>query len=92
MTTARQMRFVHGQIAWMLATVLTLVVLGSLSYELFFLLSVLGLLIITELTMPVTVTPEWRTRLKWLLVAALIGVAAVIIRRIVEILRPVIAA
>jgi len=91
MATARRMRFVHGQLAWMIATILALAVLGSFSYELFFLLSVLGLLVVTGLTLPATVTPAWRARLQWLIRVALVGVAIVVIRRVLEILPPEVA-
>ncbi len=82
------MQFVRGQVAWMVATVLALSLLGSLSYELFFVCSLIGLLIVTELTAPFNVTPEWRSRLKWLILAGLAGFAYVVVRRIVEILPP----
>lgn len=72
----------------MLATLLLLVLLSSLSYELFFVLSLIGLLIVTELTAPFNVTPEWRVRLKWLIIIGLIGFAYVVVRRILEILPP----
>ena len=88
MATARRLRFIHGQPAWMVGTILVLTVVGSFSYELFFLLSVLGLLVVTGLTLPVSVTPAWRVRLQWLVRIALVGVAIVVIRRILEILPP----
>lgn len=88
MATPRRMRFVHGQLAWMAATILGLALVGSFSYELFFLLSVLGLLVVTGLTLPATVTPRWRVRLQWLVRVALVGVAVVVVRRILEILPP----
>jgi hypothetical protein len=88
MATARRMRFIHGQLAWMVGTVLALTAVGSFSYELFFLLSVLGLLIVTGLTLPATITPGWRVRLQWLIRIALVGVALVVIRRILKILPP----
>lgn len=88
MGTTRRMRFVHGQIAWMVAMILGLVLLASFSYELFFLLSVLGLLVVTGLTLPATVMPRWRVRLQWLIRIALVGVAIIVIRRILEILPP----
>ncbi|SDK11305.1 hypothetical protein SAMN05216226_11911 [Halovenus aranensis] len=80
------MRFVHGQIAWMVATVLVLAVLGSLAYELFFVISLLGLLIVTELTAPISITPAWRRRLRWLILLGLLGFAYVVVRRILEII------
>jgi hypothetical protein len=88
MATARRMRFVRGQVAWMVATVLGLALLGALSYELFFLLSFLGFLVVTGLTTPFNVTPAWRARLKWLILAGLLVVGYVVVRRILEILPP----
>lgn len=88
MTTQRQIRFVHGQIAWMLGTVLALALLSAFSYELFFLLSVLGLLIVTGLTTPMHITPTWRARLKWVIVVGLVVVGVIVVRRILEILPP----
>lgn len=82
------MRFIHWQLAWMLAAVLVLSLLGSFSYELYFVLSLIGLLIVTELTAPFTVTPAWRRRLRWLILLGLVGFAVVVVRRILEILPP----
>ncbi|QFU84121.1 hypothetical protein [Natronorubrum aibiense] len=82
------MRFIRGQLAWMVAAVLALSVLGSFSYELFFVLSLIGLLIVTELTAPFAVTPEWRRRLRWLILLGLVGFAVIVVRRILEILPP----
>jgi hypothetical protein len=82
------MRFVHGQVAWMVATVLVLAVLGSLSYELFFVVSLLGFLIVTELTAPISITPTWRRRLRWIILLGLAGFTYVVVRRILEILPP----
>ncbi|WP_255170864.1 hypothetical protein [Natrononativus amylolyticus] len=82
------MRFVHGQLAWMLATVLLLSLLGSLSYELFFVLSLIGFLVVTELTAPVAVAPAWRRRLTWIIALGLVGFGYVVVRRILEILPP----
>lgn len=72
----------------MVGTVLVLALFGSVSYELFFVGSVLGLLVVTELTVPVNVTPTWRTRLKWLTLFGLLGFLALIARRILSMLPP----
>ena len=82
------MQFVRGQLAWMLAAVLALSLLGSFSYELFFVLSLIGLLIVTELTAPFAVTPDWRRRLRWLILLGLVGFGGIVVRRILEILPP----
>lgn len=88
MATPRRMQFIRGQIAWMVATILGLALLGSVSYELFFVLSLIGFLVVTELTAPFNITPAWRARLKWLIVAGLVVFLFIVIRRILEILPP----
>jgi threonine/homoserine efflux transporter RhtA len=88
MATARRLRFVHGQVAWMLATALVLVLLESLTYELFFVVSLIGFLVIVELTAPFNVTPAWRRRLKWLILVGLAVFGSIVVKRILEILPP----
>lgn len=82
------MRFVRGQLAWMVGTVLVLALFGSVTYELFFVGSLVGLLVVSELTVPVSVTPTWRARLRWLTLLGLIGFAALVARRILSLLPP----
>lgn len=72
----------------MLGIVLGLLLLGMFSYEVFFVLSLIGFLIIVELTAPVNVTPEWRRRLTWLILIGLAVFAAVVVRRLRDILPP----
>lgn len=88
MATRRRMQFIRGHLAWMLAAILVLSLLGSFSYELFFVLSLIGFLIVTELTAPVAVTPAWRRRLRWLILLGLGGFGVIVIRRILAILPP----
>ena len=82
MVTKRRMRFVGGQVSWMIATVLALTALGAFSYELFFTVSLVGLLAITELTAPVRATPEWRRRLRWVIAFGLLIFVFIVSRRI----------
>ncbi|MFC6716029.1 hypothetical protein ACFQGT_17760 [Natrialbaceae archaeon GCM10025810] len=82
------MRFVRGHVAWMLMAALALALLDAVSYELFFVLSLIGFLVVTELTAPFTVTPTWRRRLRWLIAIGLVGFAVVVVRRILAILPP----
>ena len=88
MSIPRRMRFVHGQVAWMVATVLGLAVLGSFSFDLFVILSFVGVLLVAELTSPINVTPAWRRRLRVLVVLGLVGFAVVAGRRFLEIAPP----
>jgi|GEM_PF-310397 len=88
MTSRRRLRFVHGQIAWMLAATLALALIGSLDFQIFFAASFVGLLVMMVITAPVNVTPRWRSRLKWLVVLGLIGFGAILLHRILQILPP----
>lgn len=88
MTTRRRERFVHGTAAWMLGAVVVLTLLEALTLELFFVVSLVGFLIVTELTAPFNLTPRWRARLKWLVLAGLAGFTYVVVRRVLEILPP----
>lgn len=88
MVTRRQRQFIHGQVAWMLATVLGLTLLEALSLELFFVVSLIGFLVVTELTAPFAVQPHWRRRLKWVIILGLVGFTYIVVKRILAILPP----
>jgi len=88
MATRRRLRFIHAQLLWMLVVIVLLAALGSLELELFFVLSLIGFLIVVELTAPIAVTPAWRRRLPWLIAAGLAVFGVIVIRRILEILPP----
>lgn len=88
MTVQRRLEFVHGQVAWMLAVTVVLVLLDSLSYALFFAGSFVGLLVMIEYTSPVEVTPAWRRRLRWVILLGLLVFGVVILERIVRALPP----
>lgn len=57
--------FVSVLIAWMSAATVVLVLTDALSYELFFAISFIGLIVTLEYTSPAYVTPAWRRRLRW---------------------------
>lgn len=72
----------------MLGAALVLALLDSLSYELFFVVSLIGFLVVVELTAPFEVTPRWRRRLTWLIALGLVVFGYIVIRRILAILPP----
>jgi hypothetical protein len=88
MSTRRRQRFIHGQLAWMLTIIVLLTLLDALELELVFVLSLIGLLVIVELTAPFNITPRWRRRLLPLIALGLLGFAVIVIRRILAILPP----
>lgn len=88
MPTQRRERFIHAQLAWMLVTLVLLAALDTVSLESFFLISLLGLLIVTELTAPLNVTPKWRKRLRWIILAGLAVFGVFIVRFLQQTLPP----
>jgi hypothetical protein len=86
MVTRRRQQFVIGHVAWTLAAILALALLDAVSLELVFVLSLIGFLIVVELTAPITVTPRWRSRLKWLIALGLVVFGVIVVRRILAIL------
>ena len=72
----------------MLAVVVVLAALGAMDLELFFVLSLIGFLVVVELTAPIAVTPRWRRRLPWLIGIGLVVFGVIVVRRILEILPP----
>jgi threonine/homoserine efflux transporter RhtA len=88
MATARRERFIRAQLAWMLGATLVLVLLDSLSYELVFVVSLIGFLVVVELTAPIAVTPAWRRRLRWLIGIGLVVFGYIVVREILAILPP----
>jgi hypothetical protein len=88
MATRRRTQLVYGHLAWTLGTIVALALLGALSYELVFVVSLIGFLIVVELTAPFNVTPRWRRRLRWIILAGLIVFGYIVVKRILAILPP----
>ncbi|SFR73979.1 hypothetical protein SAMN04487947_4045 [Halogeometricum rufum] len=80
MATTRRQRFVNGQIAWMLASILGLTFVGAFTLELFVLVSLIGFMLLTLATAPVNVTPRWRARLKWPIALGLLFFGYLVVR------------
>lgn len=86
MALEKRRQFVYALVAWMVSVILLLTALNALELELFFVVSLIGLLVIVELTAPFNVTPRWRRRLLPVIVAGLASFGYIVIRRIIEIL------
>lgn len=87
-TMYRRVRFIHANVAWLSGALFLLVLLDAFSYELFFVVSLIGFLVVTELTAPFSITPAWRKRLRWIIGLGLLGFTYVVVKRILEILPP----
>ena len=88
MTVARQYRFVSGVLAWTLTGLFVLVATGWFTYELLFVVSLIGVLIVVEFTSPIHVRPLWRKRLRWIVLVGIAGFLVVLARRTIAVLPP----
>lgn len=70
----------------MLTVIILLAAVQSLTLPLFFIVSLIGLLLIVEVTAVVNVTPQWRTRLRWIVLLGVIGLAYYVLRQILGVL------
>lgn len=88
MTTRRRERFIVGHLAWLLVSLVALSALGTLTYELYFVVGLIGFLVVVELTAPLSVTPAWRRRLRWVVLLGLLVFGYVVVKRVLAILPP----
>ena len=79
-------RLLTAQVGWMMATLALLSALSSFTYELYFVLSFIGLLVVTERLMPFRVTPRWQRRVYWIIASGVVGLVYIVVRRILAIL------
>lgn len=88
MPTSRRHRYVRLQVTWLLGALLALVTLGAFSPGAFFLLAVLGFVVLNELLIPAEVDPRWRGRIRRLTVVAIAGAAVVVAVRTIQLIAP----
>lgn len=86
MSKKQQYRFISGLLAWMLAGFFLLLVTEWFTYERLFIISFVGLLIVTALTTTIHIRPSWRRRVRWMVFAGLTGFLVIIGRRTADIL------
>lgn len=86
MVTPLRQRFLHLTVGWLLAVVAITSVLGINSLEFVYILSLIGFHVIVRLVSSVNVRPDWRERLRWLIIASLVGLPVIIMLRAAEIL------
>lgn len=81
-------KFVIAAIGWPLCALLILVASGLMVLDLYFIVSLVGFLIITELTTPATVSLAWRRRLRPFIVVGVIGFVYILFHRALLALPP----
>lgn len=81
-------KFVIAAVGWPLCVLLVLVASGLMALNLYFVVSLVGFLIITELTTPATVSLAWRRRLRAFIVVGVLGFVYILFHRALLALPP----
>jgi hypothetical protein len=71
---------------WILGVLTLLAMFNSISYEYFFVLCLIGFLIIVELSGPFTVRPAWRSRVNIVIAIGVIIFSLIVIKKVLDIL------
>jgi len=82
----KQLRFVYLLSVWMFIVLFFLIIGNKLDIEIFFVLNLIGFLVLVELTTPFHFKPEWKNRLKWVVLAGMMGVSYIVIRKVQKII------
>jgi hypothetical protein len=72
--------------AWTFLALAVLAVFGSLSYEYFFVLCLIGFLVIVELSGPFASRPRWRSRVNVVILVGVILFAMIVVKKVLDIL------
>ena len=82
----RQHRFVYLLSAWMFMVLFFLIIVNSLDIEIFFVLNLIGFLVLVEITAPFNFKPVWKQRLKWVELIGAIGLSIIVAEKILKII------
>lgn len=85
MLSAR-LRFLYLLVAWLVGSLVVVSALGALNYDLFYVTSLIGFLVVTELTAPLNRIQQWRSRLGLIAAAGFLGFVYIVVTRIQTIL------
>ncbi|MHC1570461.1 MAG: hypothetical protein ACXQT3_04385 [Methermicoccaceae archaeon] len=82
----RQRRFVYTLSAWMFVVLALMCLTHAFDLTLFFILMLIGFLVLVELMSPYHVAPKWLKRLSWIVAAGVIVFMLIVIKRAMEVL------
>jgi hypothetical protein len=82
----RQHRFIYMLSAWMFIVLFFLILGNNLDIEMFFVLNLIGFLVLVELTTPFNFKPEWKQRLKWIVLIGTIVFLYIVIKKVMKII------
>jgi hypothetical protein len=79
-------RLVYVFSGWVLAVLSLLALFNSVNYEYFFVLCLIGFLVIVELSGPFTVKPAWRSRVNIVIILGVLLFTLIIVEKVLAIL------
>ena len=82
----RGQRLVYFFGGWMFTVLALLALFGSVSYEYFFVLCLIGFLVIVELSGPFTVRPAWRSRVNVVIILGVLVFSLIVVEKVLAIL------
>lgn len=83
-TRSQRLVYIFG--GWMLVVLAMLALFGSISYEYFFVLCLIGFLVIVELSGPFTVRPAWRSRVNVVITLGVLVFSLIVVEKVLAIL------
>ncbi len=84
LTKSQKLVYVFG--AWVLVVLSLLALFNSINYEYFFVLCLIGFLVIVELSGPFTVKPAWRSRVNIVIILGVLLFALIVVEKVMAIL------
>jgi hypothetical protein len=72
---------------WAFFVLATLLIFNVLSLEFYFMLCLIGFLVIVHMSGPFISRPKWRSRLNWFIVASIIIFFLIVIGKVLDILK-----
>ena len=84
LTKSQKLVYIFG--GWILVVLALLALFNSINYEYFFVLCLIGFLVIVELSGPFTVRPAWRSRVNIAIILGVILFTVIIVEKVLAIL------
>lgn len=85
LTKSQRLVYVFG--GWVLVVLSLLALFNSINYEYFFVLCLIGFLVIVELSGPFTVKPAWRSRINIVIILGVLLFTLIIVEKVLAILK-----
>jgi hypothetical protein len=85
--TTKAQRIVMTFGGWAFFVLATLLIFNVLSLEFYFMLCLIGFLVIVQMSGPFISRPKWRSRVNWVIVASIFLFLVIVIGKVLDILQ-----